>query len=472
MKGKLVLLVGPILFLLVQAIPGLAPLQLKVIGIMLWMLAWWISNQLPLGITALLPLIMFPILGVMDAKSIGALYGHPIIFLFLGGFAIGLAMEKWNLHRRIALNIVKWNGDSPSKILLGIMTAAALLSMWISNTATTVMMLPIGLSIIKLYESLPNQQKAAQSMAIPLFLGMAYAANIGGMSTLIGTPPNLVLASMSSEQGYPELSFSKWLAFALPLSMSLFLVCYGLLSRWLFRLERRPIDGLRTLILAQVNALGGMKSGEKRVAWLLTCTALLWIFRGLLNRVPGLENLSDTNIAIIAMISLFIVPAGKKAESLLVRRDISHLPWNIVLLFGGGLSLAKAMEISEVVLLVRTIIEGSNFQSLLLITLIITLFSIFLTEVMSNVALVSVFIPVVFIISENLGFDHYALAIPLTLGASCAFMLPIATPPNAIAFSSNYLRVKDMTKAGLILNLVAWLLIALYSYWLLPYFSF
>ncbi len=445
-------------------------MQAQVIGTLAWMLIWWMSNLIPLGVTALLPLILFPILGILEPKAVGALYGHPIIFLFLGGFALGLAIEKWNLHRRIALNILKISGTGLPKILMGTMTATALLSMWISNTATTVMMLPIGLSLYHLISEKMSDEKASRNFAIALMLGIAYSANIGGMSTLIGTPPNLVLASFSSGSLEIDLAFADWLFFALPLCLLLLILLWFLLTKVLLK-PKFELDGIKDLINKELKGLGRMSMAEKRTAGVLAFMAISWILRAQINQIGGWERLSDTIIAISGMILLFIVPAnGKANKALLGQKDLGKLPWNIILLFGGGLSLAKALEVSKLVETAAHFILESGWQHQLIIILLITAFSIFLTEVMSNVALVSVFIPVSFIIARALGIAELGLAIPLTLGASCAFMFPIATPPNAIVYSSGLLKTKDMARMGFALNLISLILIGLYSYWLVPYF--
>lgn len=467
-KRMLFLGLGPILFIGFNFIPFSNSQQAFVLGVLVWMLSWWMSNLIPLGVTALLPMILFPIGEVLEAKTVGALYGHPIIFLFLGGFALGLAIEKWNLHRRIALNILLRSGRSPERILLGTMGSTALLSMWISNTATTVMMLPIGLSLHQLLIEKMEDAKAARHFGIALMLGIAYAANIGGMATLIGTPPNLVLASLSSSVLEREVPFSNWMLFAMPLSLGLFFLVWYFLARILFPTKTIMLKGIEPMLNQELENLGPMKGAEKRVALILMAMAFLWIFRSQLNRFTSLEQLSDTIIAIAGMISLFLIPAQRKGRALLIEKDLGRLPWNIILLFGGGLSLAKALEVSQLVQSIAQVLVNSGWQSLLIISLLVCIFAVFLTEVMSNVALVSVFVPVAFIIARELGFDPWSLAVPLTLGASCAFMFPVATPPNAIVYSSGFLKTQDMARAGLIFNLLSILIISLYSYFLMP----
>tara|TARA_R110002072_G_scaffold113367_3_gene242770 strand:+ start:2865 stop:4193 length:1329 start_codon:yes stop_codon:yes gene_type:complete len=436
----------------------------------LWMLAWWISNAVPIGITALLPIILFPMLGILDLKSTSANYAHPIIYLFLGGFMLGLAIEKWKLHKRIALNILKYSGEKPSKIVLGSMLATSLLSMWISNTATAIMMLPIGMSIIKLIGSKLHSKKEKQNFALSILLGIAYAANIGGIGTLIGTPPNLVLASLAEDSGLNGINFSSWFFFAIPLVIVLFSLCFILLSKIIFPLKSLKIEGMSLLIKQELENLGELSEGEKRVSIILIFTALCWVFRAQLNQIYFLENLSDTIIAIMTSIVLFALPSGKKSKPILVWEDSKKLPWEILLLFGGGLALAKGLSVSNIVLDIGTWISSNSGSAIFILIIVICAFSIFLTEVMSNVALVSVFIPVSFIVAEGFGLNGLQLAIPLTIGASCAFMFPISTPPNAVVFASGKIKMKDMAKAGFFLNLLCLILISLYCYWFQDFF--
>ncbi|MCR9153855.1 MAG: SLC13 family permease [Bacteroidetes bacterium] len=467
-KRTLILSAGPILFFIIASLAPLSYEQSFVLASLAWMLAWWLSNRIPLGVTALLPLILFPLAGILSPKEVGALYGHLIIFLFLGGFALGLAIEKWNLHRRIALHILLRSGTSPNRILLGTMLATAALSMWISNTATTIMMLPIGLSLFQLLEEKMGNAKASKNFGIALMLGIAYSANIGGMATLIGTPPNLVFASLSSASLGREVAFSDWLLFAFPLSAVLFILVWFVLSKVLFPSKETSLQGIEPLLRGELKKLGKPSSAERKVAIVLGAMAIAWVFRAQLNQIQFLEHLSDTLIAIAGLIVLFILPSGSKGKALLNEQDLGRLPWNIILLFGGGLSLAKALEISKLVQTVAETLVSTGWSSLLIISLLICAFAVFLTEVMSNVALVSVFVPVAFIIASELGFDPWYLAIPLSLGASCAFMFPVATPPNAIVYSSGYIRTADMAKAGIIFNVISIVLISLYSYFMIP----
>ena len=466
------LALGPILFLLCLLIGDPFDVQVRMIATMVWMLTWWITSALPIGVTALVPIILFPMLGILDLKETTANYANPVIYLFLGGFVLGLAIEKWNLHKRIALNIINLSGEKPTRIILGSMIATAILSMWISNTATTVMMLPIGMSVVALLGNKLNNDKAGRNFGITLMLGIAYAANIGGITTLIGTPPNLVLAGIVKESGLVELGFANWLFFALPLVIILFAVVYILNTRVLFPIKIERLTGIGELISTELKALGKLGKGEKRVMWIMLCTALLWIFRAQLTQIEWFKNLSDPTIAIFASVVLFAFPSGEsqKPEPLLVWKDTKRLPWDILLLFGGGISLAKGMEVTDIVGLVGNWISSGNIEHPLLIILLICFLAVFLTEVMSNVALVSVFVPVSFVVAQNLGLSELELAIPLTIGSSCAFMFPISTPPNAIVYSSGYIKMGEMARSGLPLSLICVLIISLYCWLVQGYF--
>lgn len=408
-------------------------------------------------------------LGILDLKATTANYAHPVIYLFLGGFILGLAIEKWNLHKRIALNILRISGEKPIYIILGCMAATSLLSMWISNTATTIMMLPIGMSIIALLSNKLGSPGEKRNFNLSILLGIAYAANIGGIGTLIGTPPNLVLSSMAEDAGFSQISFASWFFFAFPLVILLFVSAYLINTKLIFPVRIKRLEGARKMIKEELSKLGRFKSGEKRVLIILALTALLWILRKPISRLEIFSNLSDTIIAVIAAVLLFAVSSGsKKSQPLLKWEDSKKLPWGILLLFGGGLALAKGLAVSNIVLDIGDWISDHSAAAILLVIATITLFSIFLTEIMSNVALVSVFIPVSFVVAENLGLDGLQLAVPLTIGASCAFMFPISTPPNAVVFASGEIKMGQMSKAGIILNLVCLLLISTYCYFIQP----
>jgi sodium-dependent dicarboxylate transporter 2/3/5 len=461
------LALGPIVFLLLVFLVPLEYSQTKVIGVAGWMITWWITQVIPIGATALLPMVLFPALGVESLKSVTSNYANPIIYLFFGGFVLGLAIERWNLHQRFALIILKKSGNQPRMIIFGSMLATAIMSMWISNTASTMMMLPIGLSITQLLQDQFPSEKACNQFTLCLLLGLAYAANIGGIATLIGTPPNLVLAALAGETLGIEIGFTDWFIMALPLTALLFLLAHFVNTRILFRVQSNRLSGMRELLDQKIEKLGPQGSGEKRVQLVFLATALLWIFRTPLSKLPGMDFLSDPIIAVASAVSLFIIPSGERGP-LLTWDDTRSLPWDILLLFGGGLSMASGLASSGLVELLGGILSDSGAIPWFLIIAIIVLAAIFFTEGMSNVALVSVLVPIAFAVAVPLGGDPLELAIPLTIAASCAFMLPIATPPNAIVFSSNCITMQQMMRAGFLLNILATILISVYAYYIVP----
>lgn len=453
---------GPLVAFALILVYGLTPVS-AMLAIMIWMLAWWLAGTIPLGLTALLPLILFPLWGISSLKETAASYSHPVIFLFLGGFILARAIEKHQLHRRMALLILRRSSGGLSSLLLGMMGAAALLSMWISNTATTVMMLPLGLSTLSILKENGLPERNLQSFSVALLLGLAYGANIGGIATLIGTPPNLVLQAMSLEAGLEGWSFGAWFFMAFPLAAVLFGASFLLLKRqW----RGAPPLQLGAKLEQQWQAIGPLHGAELRSLWVLLITAAAWISRQWLNAIPGLESLSDTSIALCAAVLLFVLPQGRgSAKALLDSSDLPKLPWNIILLFGGAMALALGMHSSGAVDLIAYYLEAFLPKSLWASVLLITLFSIFLTEIMSNVAMVSIFIPVAMALAQKQGLDPQLLALPLSLGASCAFMLPIATPPNAIVFSAGILKSGHLLRSGFWLNLISTALISVYIIW-------
>ena len=414
-----------------------------------------------LAVTALLPMIVLPLAGVMPLKDVTPNYANPLVYLFFGGFILALAIEKWNLHKRIALHIIRITGTSTMRIFLGFMIATAFLSMWISNTATTVMMLPIALSVVDLIDT---QKKT--KLAVLLLIGLAWSANIGGMATLIGTPPNLVLAGFMKEELGREIYFSEWIVFGLPLSIVLLGASYLLLGLLMPRSQRQKSSAeARELIQSEIDKLGPLSVGEKRVLVIFILTALAWIFRKQLVNLTGLDELSDTIIALIAGLTLIVTPSGgMKSKRLLLWKDTRRLEWGILILFGGGLALAGAIQQSTWVVRIGDTIGAMELNSLLFLIGIIALLGVFLTEVISNMALVTALLPLVAALAVGSQSDFFDLALPLTLGSSCAFMLPMATPPNAIVFSSGRITVATMARFGFVMNLISVALITLLGY--------
>jgi len=465
---KVGLFLGPVFFLLILLWPQplLSTQGDAVIAVALWMVTWWLTEAVSISVTALLPLLLFPLLDIMPIAEVGNNYGSPIIFLFFGGFVMALALEKVNLHRRIALNIIRITGTTPNKVLLGFMIATASLSMWISNTATAVVMLPIAMSVIKLLiDDVDGFTKKDRNFAVSVLLGIAFSANAGGIATVIGTPPNSILIGLLENEYQIEISFLKWMVFALPFSIIMIGLSYITLVHLIFPSKGLNFSASNEVIQEELRKLGPTRSKEKMVLGIFAVTVSLWIFRTLINSVFPSLGLSDTMISMFAAISLFAVPFNlKKGDFILDWKDTEKLAWGILILFGGGLALAKGMSVSGIVDQVSQSIAAGNFSITATASLLILLM-LFMTELMSNVALVAVLAPVVAGIAIGLGIPMVYLLIPVTMASSCAFMLPMATPPNAIVFASGFIEVKDMVKAGILLNLVAVLiLIGLFEY--------
>ncbi len=467
--------VGPLLFLLVIFIKPFSWLTEEaneVIGVAFWMISWWVSEAAPIPVTALLPIVLFPMFEVMPIGEATSPYANQIIFLFMGGFIIALALEKHKLHERIALNLIKLTGTSGNGIIMGFMIATGFLSMWISNTAAAIMMLPIAISVIDLLKKIPQQQvleeKYQKNFALGLMLSIAYAANIGGIATIIGTPPNVVFKGLYLDFYGKEIDFAKWMLLGVPVSLFLVANTYLLTTRLLFPNKMKSIQGAASLIDDNLKKLGKLRQEEIKVLIIFCLTAGAWIFQQLINDMLDKKILNDTNIAMAGGILMFIVPANlKKNESLLEWESMKNLPWGILLLFGGGLCLAKGLEGTGVIKWIGSSIAENSDLNIYVLILLLTTIMLFLTELMSNVALTTLYVPVVFGIADGLGLNPAMLGIPVTLAASCAFMFPISTPPNAIVFASGYIKMKDMIRAGLLLNLSSVIIIVLVTVTLL-----
>lgn len=471
MSKKVGLIAGPIVFLILSNLPFDIVSQKgdPVIAVAVWMLIWWITEAVSISVTALLPLLLFPLLKILPIAEVGANYGSPIVFLFFGGFVMALALEKVNLHKRIALNIIRLTGTTPNKVILGFMIATASLSMWISNTASTVVMLPIALSVINLLvDDEDGFTKNDQNFALSVMLGIAFSANAGGIATVIGTPPNSILIGLLENEYNTQISFLKWMTLGLPFSIIMIGISYLVLVKWMFPNRDLKFNASKEVIHDELQKLGPTSKKEKMVLVIFGITVFLWIFRTLINNLfPGL-GLTDTMISIFAAITLFAVPYNlKKGDFIIQWKDTSQLAWGILILFGGGLALAKGMSSSGIVDMVATAIASSDISILLTASLLILLM-LFMTELMSNVALVAVLAPVVAGIAIGLEIPILYLLIPVTIASSCAFMLPMATPPNAIVFASGYVKVPQMARVGIILNLISVALLILVFQFVIP----
>jgi solute carrier family 13 (sodium-dependent dicarboxylate transporter), member 2/3/5 len=472
------LLLGPILFaagLFLLPDWGLSQEASRVLALTVWMIAWWVTEAVPIPVTALLPLVGFPLLDVMPAGSAAAPYANPVIFLFMGGFMLALGLEKHQLHKRIALNIVRLTGTSGRGIILGFMIATASLSMWISNTATAVMMLPIATSVIGIIfqENIGMVQGKKSTLArfsLGLMLSIAYAANIGGTATIIGTPPNVVMAAHYASFFGQELDFGRWMLIGVPFSLVMLGIAYLFITRILFPFKLAQTDQAEAMVKAQLLALGKVSKQQRLVMGIFSLTLIGWIFRQQINELVGANLLSDHITAMVGGLLMFVLPISKRMDNFLLDwKDMERLPWGILLLFGGGLSLAKGLEEAGLIQAIGTMVsdaKGISFEWLLLLLIIIMLFS---TELMSNVALTSIFVPVLVGVAEGIGQPFLVLAIPVTLASSCAFMMPISTPPNAIVFASGHISMKEMIKAGIWMNIMAVLVLLLLGITLVPW---
>ncbi len=472
MTKKIGLLLGPILFLIFYNLPFiiLNSEADKVIAVAIWMIVWWITESVSISVTALIPLTIFPLLDIMDLKSVAANYGSPIVFLFFGGFIMALALEKVNLHRRIALNLVKFTGTTPNKVILGFMLATAFLSMWISNTATTVVMLPIALSVIQLLinddDGFTKQDKY---FALSLMLGIAYSANVGGIATIIGTPPNTVVVGFLEQEYQMDISFLKWMIIGVPFSSIMIAVIYFLLTRVIYPNGLKELHNASEVIDGELAKLGPMQGIEKRVLMIFSITIFLWISRIYIKDLVPFIKLSDAGISMLAALALFSIPFSlSKQQFILDWKDTQKMPWGILILFGGGLALASALSKAGVIEFIGAQISGNQNSSAVLIGIALVGIILFMTELMSNVALVAIFAPVVAGIALGLDQNLLYLLIPTAMASSCAFMLPMATPPNAIVFASGYIKVSEMAKAGILLNLISIFAISLFMYWIIP----
>jgi sodium-dependent dicarboxylate transporter 2/3/5 len=473
------LIAGAIVFVLVISIPppdGLSVEAWRTAAVALLMATWWMTEALPIQATALVPLVFFPLLGVLNAEEVSAPYANQMIFLFMGGFFIAVTMQKWGLHKRIALAIMSKVGTSPTRLILGFMIATAFLSMWISNTATVAMMLPIGLAVGEMFR--PLDQKGPYEFGIALMLGVAYAASIGGVATLIGTPPNAALAGAANELLDIQIGFVQWMGVGLPFTIIMLPLTWWLLTRVLYPPGNISGDAA-DLISQERSALGRMSRGEKLTALVFTLTALAWVLRQEKNfgsvTIPGLDTwlpfVNDSTIAMLAAVVLFVLPVNwRQGEFVLDWQTARRIPWGILVLFGGGLSLARAMDRSGLAEWIGTGVGALQAVPTIVIIAAVVTLVVFLTELTSNIATTNMAMPVMAGAAVGLDIPPLMLMATAALAASMAFMLPVATPPNAIVFGSGYLTVPQMCRAGIVLNLIAIVAITTIGSLLVPYF--
>ena len=470
-KKNIGLFLGPIVFVLINFFyepKNLSTEGIAILASTLWIAIWWMTEAIPIYVTSLLPIILFPLSGGLELKLTTASYGHKFVFLFIGGFILAIAIEKWKLHKRIALNIIKIVGTKKSNIILGFMIATAFLSMWISNTATAVMILPVGLAIIS---QLKNNPKTIENENIvfgkTLMLAIAYSASIGGMATLIGTPPNLVLAGVVKTSFNVEINFLQWMSFGLPISIFLLFICWKYLTTIAYNFSDQNFESGLNEIDKQLKELGKVSYEEKSVLIVFILTALAWVTQSFLIKqfIPAID---DTIIAIFAAIILFILPNKEGSKKLLSWADAVKLPWGILLLFGGGMALAKGFDSSGLAIWIGSQMNFFNAIPLLFLLLILIAIVNFLTEITSNLATTAMLLPVLVALSETIEVNAFFLLVGATVAASCAFMLPVATPPNAVVFGSKILKIDDMIKKGFWMNLISIFILTAAVYWILP----
>jgi sodium-dependent dicarboxylate transporter 2/3/5 len=450
---------------------------MKVAAVAALMAVWWITEAIPIPATALLPVALFPTLGIMGSSDVTASYANHLIYLYLGGFMIAVTIEKWNLHKRIALVTIRLVGTSPKRIVLGFMVATAFLSMWISNTATTMMMLPIGLAVVHQAAAMLSKQDSFDlskletgdfRFATCLMLGIAYAASIGGIATLIGTPPNAILAGVIEETYGESISFASWMKVGLPLSVVMLIVTWLYLTNIASRSEITSLPGGRELIRSELAKLGPLSKEEKRVLAVFVLVAVAWIARGAFT-FEGAKLIHDSTIAILGALALFLIPADfKKGVFLLDWKTAVRIPWDIIILFGGGFALAAGFSksgLTEWLAWRLSVLEGTNVVVLVGVAALLV---IFLTEITSNTATASLTLPIMAAFAEAMQIHPYGVMVTVAIAASYAFMMPVATPPNAIVFSCRYVTIPKMAKAGFWLNLIGWILLLLAALLWLP----
>jgi sodium-dependent dicarboxylate transporter 2/3/5 len=470
-------ILGPLAFFLLYYLvetPGLAPEGKLMLGLTLWMAIWWITDAVPIAGTALLPLMVLPLSGVLNLKQVSNNYMDPTVLLYMGGFLLATSIEKWNLHKRIALNIINLLGTDLRRIVLGFMLATGFLSMWISNSATALMMLPIGLAVIGQFKNHLRDENGILSihLAKNILLGIAYAASIGGMATLIGTPTNNVLRAVVEKLYNYTIDFNEWMLFAFPFSVVFLAIAWFYLVNFGNPLPKKfNLSEAKSVIQDQLVSLGKITYEEKIVLSVFGLVCFSWITRSFL-LAPLLPALDDTIIALLGVMLLLLLPSSGKSEPkgrILDWKTAEQIPWGVLILFGGGLALAEGFKETGLANWIGqhlSLIEGVSFFVLLLIIIAAVNF---LTEVTSNVATASMLLPILASVAIKLDVHPFGLMVGATLAASCAFMLPVATPPNAVVFGPGYLKIKDMVKAGLWLNVLSIILLTLMVYFILPW---
>ena len=442
-----------------------------VAGVGIWMAIWWSTEAIPVPATAFLPLVVFPLMQVAPIRAVAQSYSHPTIYLFMGAFILALAVEKWTLHRRIALWVLSRTGTDARQLILGFMVAGAVLSMWMTNTSTTMMLLPIAVSVSALVIEKADgvDDRVKRRFQVALLLALAYATTIGGMATLIGTPPNAFLAGFMEETYGIQIAFLDWFLIGLPLAIVLLPTGWLLLTRVVFRVDIPASPEGSSVIRAMKSDLGQMSVPETRVGLIFLSVILLWMTRSWLSDIPMLSGLSDAGIVMAAALMLFVVPNGTaEGGALMDWGDLTRLPWGVLILFGGGLALAAQVSNSGLAVWLGESLTPLTSMGMLVLVVAAAGLVVFLTELTSNLATTATLLPVIAAMAASSGIDPLVLCVPVTLAASCAFMLPVATPPNAIVFSSGVLTISDMIRAGFLMNIVAMVVLTALAVWVVP----
>ena len=471
--GFIIGLIGFLIVLLLPSAEGLNPEAQKTLALFVLMGTWWATEAVPVAITALVPLALFPLFGISSIEETAAPYANKIIYLFLGGFLIATAIQKWNLHKRIALFVLQYAGSSGRTMIGGFMLSAALISMWVMNTSTTIMLLPIGLAVVSVVKDTVKDltEDEADNFQLALLLGIAYGATIGGMSTLIGTGPNGILAAFMEDNYGLQISFSDWMKVGVPLSFTMLPLSWLILTRFVFPISFKSSVETKDLLEEMKKEIGPFQGAELKIFIIFFLTAMGWMFRTLLDDISFLSGLSDSGIAMLAALALFLVPSGNNRNPgpLINWKDAEeNVPWGLLVLFGGGLSLAAAVQSTGLAVWIGSLIP-TGISLVIIVVMVVTLI-LFLTELTSNMATTATFLPVVAAIAIQSEFNPLLVTAAVALSSSCAFMLPVATPPNAIVFGSGLIRVPQMARAGFSLNILGIILVSLVSIFLIPAF--
>jgi len=462
--GRVGLIVAPFILLgvlLSDPPAGLEVAGWRTAGVVAVMAILWMTEAIPVPVTALLPLVLFPLLEVAPIREVAAPYANPVIYLFLGGFILARGLQRWRLHERVAFGIVGWAGSRASRVLAGFMVATAFISMWINNSATTVMMLPMAISVAALFrEHLPDDRRAGDGVGLALMLGVAYAASIGGVGTLIGTAPNAFMAGFLRETYGFHLGFGQWMLVGVPLVVVGLILTHAVLARVCLTDRALEVAGLPEEVRRESAKLGEWTRGEKLVAVVFCATAVLWIAQPWLK--PWLPGLSDAGIAMTAAVALFLIPVHwRTGEFLLAGRDLREVPWGVLILLGGGLSMAEMVDATGLAAWLGTLAAGWQVLPVVVVVLLVTVAILLMTELTSNTATTATFVPVVAAVAVGMGQSPLLLVLPAVMAASCAFMLPVATPPNAIVFASGLVPLPRMARVGLLVNVLFVLLVPL-----------